>query len=262
MSNTRKGFTLIELLVVIAIIAILAAILFPVFAKVREKARATSCVSNQKQVGLGLLQYQQDNDEAFPIGIYTFQAAAGASGAGAGWAGPISPYIKSTGVFKCPDDSTSQTVVNNISLYPVSYAFNSNAAGQTVASQQAPASTVLLYEVQGAVAAIDKSDEAASLNGITVLPVVGTAPPNMPLSPAGNGYDVYGNPGGNLYISSGTQPNGLVTKYATGIYPPSRHPVADCCHYDWRHRYPHRRFELPSRRRPCQVPARISCIRR
>src|SRR5450432_3744586 len=62
----RKGFTLIELLVVIAIIAILAAILFPVFAQARESARKTSCLSNQKQIGLGFLMYTQDYDSAFP----------------------------------------------------------------------------------------------------------------------------------------------------------------------------------------------------
>ncbi len=62
----RTAFTLIELLVVIAIIAILAAILFPVFQKVREKARQTSCASNEKQLGLAFLQYNQDYDETFP----------------------------------------------------------------------------------------------------------------------------------------------------------------------------------------------------
>src|SRR5438552_10933255 len=66
--ETRKGFTLIELLVVIAIIAILAAILFPVFAQAREKARQTSCLSNLKQVGLGFIMYTQDYDEQFPAG--------------------------------------------------------------------------------------------------------------------------------------------------------------------------------------------------
>jgi len=66
MNTTKRGFTLIELLVVIAIIAILAAILFPVFAKVREKARQTSCLSNEKQLGLAITQYVQDYDEKLP----------------------------------------------------------------------------------------------------------------------------------------------------------------------------------------------------
>ena len=65
--TTKRGFTLIELLVVIAIIAILAAILFPVFAKAREKARQTTCLSNVKQITLGILQYAQDYDERFPM---------------------------------------------------------------------------------------------------------------------------------------------------------------------------------------------------
>src|ERR1043166_4890534 len=66
----RKGFTLIELLVVIAIIAILAAILFPVFAQAREQARSTACLSNTKQIGLAVHMYAQDYDEAFPMGTY------------------------------------------------------------------------------------------------------------------------------------------------------------------------------------------------
>src|SRR5579862_7576250 len=97
-SSKRYGFTLIELLVVIAIIAILAAILFPVFAKVREKARQTSCESNMKQLGLGFIQYVQDNDETMPVPADAY---------GEGWAGHIYPYIKSTGVFGCPDDPTA-----------------------------------------------------------------------------------------------------------------------------------------------------------
>src|SRR5689334_6707526 len=98
MQGSRKGFTLIELLVVIAIIAILAAILFPVFAQAREKARQTSCVSNEKQIALGVLQYAQDYDESFPIGM----VSDGSLGWGEPtyyWPGEIQSYIKNFQVF-------------------------------------------------------------------------------------------------------------------------------------------------------------------
>src|SRR5262245_34867273 len=86
----RNGFTLIELLVVIAIIAILAAILFPVFAQAREKARQATCLSNLKQIGTGLMMYVQDFDEAVPAGT-TANLTTGFS-AGMGWAGQVVPY--------------------------------------------------------------------------------------------------------------------------------------------------------------------------
>lgn len=97
---TRKGFTLIELLVVIAIIAILAAILFPVFAKAREKARQTSCLSNLKQIGLGLMQYAQDYDERLPMTYYYI----GASGASPLYwpIDVLQPYIKNWQLTVCP----------------------------------------------------------------------------------------------------------------------------------------------------------------
>jgi prepilin-type N-terminal cleavage/methylation domain-containing protein/prepilin-type processing-associated H-X9-DG protein len=91
-SRNKSAFTLIELLVVIAIIAILAAILFPVFAQAREKARAISCLSNCKQAGLGFAMYVQDYDEVTPM-----------LGYGREWWSQIYPYVKNLDVFYCPD---------------------------------------------------------------------------------------------------------------------------------------------------------------
>jgi prepilin-type N-terminal cleavage/methylation domain-containing protein/prepilin-type processing-associated H-X9-DG protein len=98
--RTRKGFTLIELLVVIAIIAILAAILFPVFAKAREKARQATCLSNQKQIGLAFMQYVQDYDETYPV-------SSTLGYAGGFWNNPmLTPYVKSQQVFRCPSQAS------------------------------------------------------------------------------------------------------------------------------------------------------------
>ena len=91
----RKGFTLIELLVVIAIIAILAAILFPVFARAREKARATKCLSNLKQIAVAYMSYAQDYDEWFP------GARTGAS-VRYPWYAIIEPYSKNSQIYICP----------------------------------------------------------------------------------------------------------------------------------------------------------------
>lgn len=117
----NKGFTLIELLVVIAIIAILAAILFPVFAKAREAARSTSCLSNMKQLGTSFAMYVSENDDTLPVPNYEAGAAAGDQIA-FGWTGEgvaptqayaenftlraaLTPYVKSNGIFKCPSDT-------------------------------------------------------------------------------------------------------------------------------------------------------------
>jgi len=96
----RRGFTLIELLVVIAIIAILAAILFPVFAQARDKARAAACLSNVKQLGTGLIMYVQDYDEMLPhhIDAGDFMNPI----ASPNWARNIQPYCKNTQVLTCP----------------------------------------------------------------------------------------------------------------------------------------------------------------
>ncbi len=118
--DVSKDFTLIELLVVIAIIAILAAILFPVFARARENARRSSCQSNLKQIGLGFLQYTQDNDEFFPMGgtvnpkTFTYWLA-------------LDPYLKSTQILPCPSGSS----LNNApTTGRQSYAGNANIIGE------------------------------------------------------------------------------------------------------------------------------------
>ena len=108
----RRGFTLIELLVVIAIIAILAAILFPVFARARENARRSSCQSNLKQIMLGVIQYTQDYDEKYPL------AAAGSGPSRVQWPDLVQPYVKSTQVFFCPSHKSSYPIT------PQATAFN------------------------------------------------------------------------------------------------------------------------------------------
>jgi prepilin-type N-terminal cleavage/methylation domain-containing protein/prepilin-type processing-associated H-X9-DG protein len=102
-----NGFTLIELLVVIAIIAILASILFPVFGRARENARRSSCQSNLKQIGLGLVQYVQDNDGWSP-GSVTFGKQISGANAATSWPTTIFPYVKSEQIFACPSGESSK----------------------------------------------------------------------------------------------------------------------------------------------------------
>lgn len=131
-----KGFTLIELLVVIAIIAILAAILFPVFARVRENARRTSCLSNLKQIGLGFMMYIQDYDEHFPAN-YAYPGGAPYLT----YAAAVASYINNKQVWVCPSQ-TSTLVMGSTFAYPpfsatdpaVSYYFNFYIGGNDVAS--------------------------------------------------------------------------------------------------------------------------------
>ena len=109
--STRRGFTLIELLVVIAIIAILAAILFPVFAKAREKARQASCSSNVKQLGIALIMYAQDYDEKYMTN----------GNAGNFWGDLLQPYTKNSQIFNCPSSSLLWAPKN---ATPYSYTLN------------------------------------------------------------------------------------------------------------------------------------------
>ncbi len=163
MGTHTAAFTLIELLVVIAVIAILAALLFPVFAKAREKARQAACASNLRQIGIAFTQYTQDNDEQMP-GLTDGRTGANAVG---GWMffsvfgdnaiapvfdpskGSLYPYVKNKGIFVCPDDAKGQKA-------GLSYAANSCLGdelttmeprpGKLLAAFEAPASLLLLAE--------------------------------------------------------------------------------------------------------------------
>ena len=108
-ATCRRAFTLVELLVVVAIIALLAAILFPVFSQAREKARSIACLSNMKQIGMGLQIYMQDNNERIFFRSSTnatiTRAHVATSGNNLKWWNELMPYIKSSDVFTCPSDN-------------------------------------------------------------------------------------------------------------------------------------------------------------
>ena len=181
-----RGFTLIELLVVIAIIAILAAIIFPVFSSVRENARRTACLSNEKQLGLAFTQYTQDFDELLP------SQSCGPAGANKmGWIlystfgtvgtdpvydvtqGSIYSYVKSKQLYLCPDDGAGKSAGN-------SYATNSCLAGanacsvgvdtgKSLAAITSPTQTMLLCEEIDAAGQNSATDDAYFLLGANTL---------------------------------------------------------------------------------------------
>ena len=144
-ARRAPAFTLIELLVVIAIIAILAAILFPVFARARENARRSSCLSNLKQIGLGTLQYLQDYDERYPMlhddknGNFSLDTNETA------WAMIIQPYINNVQVYQCPSESTTGSSSPFNSAY-TDYSYNQALATQSAAALTATSLTVMLFE--------------------------------------------------------------------------------------------------------------------
>ncbi|MBC8139423.1 MAG: prepilin-type N-terminal cleavage/methylation domain-containing protein [Fibrella sp.] len=166
--RNRRGFTLIELLVVIAIIAILAAILFPVFAQAREKARQASCLSNLKQIGVAWLMYAQDYDEVIPparaytvagvlyawdAAFYTLPPRQDPAG------GLIQPYMKNTAVGDCPSAADIPVLLGNTNAYALNYTYpyyprypapsSINAAGYlptSLAGFDQPAETIVLAD--------------------------------------------------------------------------------------------------------------------
>jgi prepilin-type N-terminal cleavage/methylation domain-containing protein/prepilin-type processing-associated H-X9-DG protein len=158
------GFTLIELLVTISIIAVLAAILFPVFARARENARRASCMSNLKQISLGIRMYTQDYDEHVP----PIQINAAPDPANPyGWADAVQPYVKSTQLFQCPSEKWGPLHPNDSVFHGpkhneagagyTDYWMNSMASkttaqglgGKSIAEFVSPSQTVLLGDGGG-----------------------------------------------------------------------------------------------------------------
>ena len=177
----RRGFTLIELLVVIAIIAILAAILFPVFARAREKARQTSCLSNLKQLSLGAMMYAQDYDETmFP----SWEGPAAYPGSYQ-WPQLVYPYVKNWQIFICPSDNAENLVTNGGAPgSTLSYADNvgywggsgvagftcTMPVGQSLARTDDPSGTLLMLDYTGGFE-VGWQNVAAQPLDMTFLPV-------------------------------------------------------------------------------------------
>jgi prepilin-type N-terminal cleavage/methylation domain-containing protein len=150
--NKRYGFTLIELLVVIAIIAILAAILFPVFAQAREKARSSTCLSNNKQIGVAVAMYTQDYDNTYPAqardGVFVFGAKN--RDQGLNYYDELMPYCKNGQIWLCPSNIlNSNDKASRLAPPYMGYHMNGNVitpTGLSEAAVEAPANCMLMRE--------------------------------------------------------------------------------------------------------------------
>ena len=155
MTAKKQGFTLIELLVVIAIIAILAAILFPVFLKARARAYRATCQSNLRQLGVAVTLYAQDSDEKLMPGHLLAAPNPDGGGNYGGWAGPVYPFLRAPAVFLCPTDPRTPLVTGGVTSDPLTYFANINLsagadpAGLPLSALSAPSATVLVAEATG-----------------------------------------------------------------------------------------------------------------
>lgn len=181
MNVKRKGFTLIELLVVIAIIAILAAILFPVFAKARDKALLSTCINNEKQLGTAFMLYTQDTNGRLPMWMDPrppddpqFRAA---NSSNTTWDVYLFPYVKAKDAFRCPANKTNGAKSKLLR----SYSLPRNVSGMPISYAKAPTRTVLLME-KGSWPMGTQADSPAELFGQTVDGATSTISqfPNQP----------------------------------------------------------------------------------
>jgi len=236
-SNQRAGFTLIELLVVIAIIAILAAILFPVFQKVRENARRAACLSNEKQLGLAVIQYQQDYDERMPS-----VASGGGAGKGegmlGGWMyytnfsntaaaplkfdptqGSVYTYIKSKGVYLCPDDSVGQASGDTYAISSCVAGLtrvNGIEAGKALSQFDNPSGTLLFCE-EGSGSSSAGTNDAYLLNDQGAV-VVGAVGDHVSLRHNGGSNMLFIDGHAKYYILDTTGPSAFSTGADQKVY--------------------------------------------
>jgi prepilin-type N-terminal cleavage/methylation domain-containing protein len=249
--KSRLGFTLIELLVVIAIIAILAAILFPVFAQARERARAISCISNTKQLGLAEMMYLQDYDETFWSNPWPGNGQNGivnpANNGTTFWSDLLQPYIKNTGVFSCPSNADvlfdtanyipPATPQGSKNYYRVAYGFgekgvhgDQDRGPYSLAELQKPAQVALLGDAVTAWNFLNCQADPDKAKG------VGT----YYFTRGINGWSLYGKPrhfdginftyadGHSKYGKASKSPQAGLPDYLAGFYPTARESDADC----------------------------------
>ncbi len=240
MLGRRKGFTLIELLVVIAIIAILAAILFPVFAQARDKARQTTCTSNTKQIGLGAMMYINDYDETFPLGFgraggtgqwlwnfyhaapYNWRPSVSPSDPRYAsylvhWSHTLQPYMKNYGLYECPSCPPKRLNTpdyNNPQAQPAKVAYTYNGLLQSLSQARIahPSKLPLFWEGRG-----KSSVEGFALTNPALMCTDATKPCQYFSCTYGNPGNAY--PTGAMFVLDGPMwihSNGALFVHADG----------------------------------------------
>ena len=200
-SKRASAFTLIELLVVVAIIALLAAILFPVFSRARENARRTTCMSNMKQLGLAVMQYAQDDDAIYPaswVDTYTGPGDGGSNPDGLDefWSDMLYPYVKNPQIYTCPDRSseTYSSYIPQPRNTPNDTFWGTYAINSTYAPYYAPYSYTHSNVTCLAAGAQDAPESAVSDTVGTIFLCEGQTPAT------------YGNKGNVIYWPGGNDP--------------------------------------------------------